>query len=87
MGGWWPEHSTPDTGVRPTRQFTPACPQSSALSFGKFVFIITLQMCCTECWIVAVKIALGPEFHSFIGFHFHHFSLFSLDMCMLVEAD
>ncbi|XP_049574537.1 golgin subfamily B member 1 isoform X4 [Syngnathus scovelli] len=25
MGGWWPEYSTPDTGGRTPRQFTPAC--------------------------------------------------------------
>lgn len=25
MGGWWPEYSTPDTGVRATGQFTLAC--------------------------------------------------------------
>lgn len=43
MGGWWPEHCTPDTGVRPARQFPLACTWSSAHSFGKFVFIITLQ--------------------------------------------
>lgn len=29
MGGWWPEYSTPDTGVRTTRQFILACTQSS----------------------------------------------------------
>ena len=50
MGGWWPEHSTPDTGVRPARQFTLACTRSSASYFGKLslggyfvVFTITLQ--------------------------------------------
>lgn len=25
MGGWWPEYSTPDTGVRLAGQFTLAC--------------------------------------------------------------
>lgn len=35
MGGWWPEYSTPDTGVRPARQFTLACTRSSAHYFGK----------------------------------------------------
>lgn len=30
MGGWWPEYSTPDTGVRAARQFSLACTCSSA---------------------------------------------------------
>lgn len=52
MGGWWPEHSTPDTGVRPARQFTLACTRSSAHSFGRFVvFTITLQTYFTELWL------------------------------------
>lgn len=35
MGGWWPEYSTPDTGVRPAGQFPLACTQSPAHYFGR----------------------------------------------------
>lgn len=43
MGGWWPEHSTPDTGVRPARQRPLACTWSSAHSSGKCSVTLTLQ--------------------------------------------
>lgn len=130
MGGWWPEHSTPDTGVRPARQRPLACTWSSAHSSGKCSFNapnLFLLLLLPECWFVAVgwfclyffnppvlwmeslgclywdivldklglthlmciKITLGPRplrvWHSFIGFCFHQFTVFSLDTCMLVE--
>lgn len=144
MGGWWPEHSTPDTGVRPARQLPLACTRSSAHSFGKCCFHhnapnLLLLLLLTECWIVAVGwfcllfffqpasivngrpglsvlgycvehtgissvqlafscvlifwLAIWTEAHltrikirhSFIGFRFHQFTVFSLDTCMLVE--
>lgn len=38
MGGWWPEHSTPDTGVRPAGQRPPACTWPSAHPVGRSLF-------------------------------------------------
>lgn len=135
MGGWWPEYSTPDTGVRPARQFTPACTRSSAHSCGKLelplgsyfiVFIITpklvglwlsvgfvfVHLTCSimnvspvlylwarcashtggiSCNRLNLLISHSGTIdvirsvqHSFIGFHFHQLTEFSLDTCMLV---
>lgn len=45
MGGWWPEHTPPDTGVTPWRRRPPACTLSSARSCRKF----THQPCRRAC--------------------------------------
>lgn len=43
MGGWWPEYSSPDPGVRATRQFTQACARSSTRYYGKPIMLLLVD--------------------------------------------
>lgn len=52
MGGWWPEQTAPDTGVRAAGQFPSACTRLynarplSVVAVGRFWFVCHLTWSC-----------------------------------------